>query len=146
MNSPNDPVALLKDRLCESFNKLAWHDSKLRGAHVQHKNDIDEIVLDVEMRGLSEAGLTPAKVVFEDVAFVFCDLDLQGKRQGADDISSAKCYAESELKSKIQKDRLQFAPGALESYVHFNFYLVPPFGTIDIIAANFRVVVTAKGI
>ena len=125
--------------MCQSFNELAWHDSKLRAIHIQHRGDVDDVVVEVELREADGSNLTPTKVVLEDVAFVFCDLDLQGKSQASDDISSAKCSVESTLKQKIQDERLKFSPDVLSTYVHFNFYLVPPFGSLDVIASGYRV-------
>src|SRR5947207_14903710 len=73
------------------------------------------------------------------------DLDLQGKRDCSDDISSASCSAESEMKDRIQKERLKFSPDALRAYFHFRFYMIPPGGTLDVIAANFRLVPAVDG-
>jgi len=61
------------------------------------RDDLDEIVLDVELRGMSEQELTPMTLVLEDAVFFFSDIDLQGKRECADDISSAACKAETDL-------------------------------------------------
>ena len=52
---------------------------------------------------------------------------------------------ESELKNKIQKDRLPLSPvklkeDALKNDFHFEFYLIPPGGKLDVIAANFRLI------
>jgi hypothetical protein len=127
-----------REQLCESFNHLLWHDSKLRGIHLQHRGDVDDMILDTEMRGLSERELTPATVILEDVAFIICDLDVQGKRGCGDDISDGSCRAESELKTKIQEERLKYSPGALDTYFHFQFYLIPPGGMLDVIAAGFN--------
>src|SRR5262249_8807529 len=123
-----------------SFNRLFWHDSKLRSVHVHHRGDVDDVILDVELRGPSTDEVTILSVVLEDAAFFICDLDLHGKRECADDISSANCSAESELKEKIQKERLKYSPDALTNYLHFRFYMIPPGGAIDVIAANFRLV------
>ena len=120
--------------------RLLWHDSKLRGVHVQHRGDVDDVILHVELRGPSTAEFATLSVVLEDAAFFICDLDLHGKRECSDDISSANCSAESELKEKIQKERLKFSPDALKDYLHFRFYMIPPGGAMDVIAANFRLI------
>jgi hypothetical protein len=111
---------------CESFNRLLWHDSKLRGIHLQHRDDFDDLVLDVDLMRASQLELTRITIVLEDVAFFICDIDVQGKRECSDDISSAECSAESDLKTRIQKERLQYSPDALKNYLHFSFYLIPP--------------------
>jgi len=77
-------------------------------------------------------------VVFEDAVFFFCDIDLQGKRECSDDISSAKCAAKTQLMTKLQNERLKDSPDALAGYLHFSFYLIPPGGTVDVLASAFR--------
>jgi hypothetical protein len=126
---------------CERFNRVLWHDSKLRALQVLHRDDVDDVVLELELRGASERDLTPMTLVLHDAVFLFCDIALQGKRECSDDISSAKCSAESDLKTKIQEDRLkwvEYSPDAMVGYFHFSFYLIPPGGTLNVIAAGFR--------
>jgi len=117
---------------------LFWHDSKLRSLRIIRRDDVDEVVLDVELRGLSEKELTPMTVVLEDAVFFFSDIDLQGKRECADDISSAKCETKTNLMIKLQNERLKYAPDALAGYFHFGLYLIPPGGALDVIASGFR--------
>ena len=124
--------------ISESFNHLQWHDSKLRSFRVVRHDDLDEVILDVELRGASEQELTKVKVVLEDAVFFFSDVDLQGKRECADDISSAKCDAQTSLMIKLQNERLKYSPNALANCYHFSVYLIPPGGTVDIIASGFR--------
>jgi hypothetical protein len=123
----------------EYVNSLRWHDSKLKSIRIQHANGVDSVVLDVELRDISDLDLTPATITLQDAVFAICDLDLQGKRECADDISSARCKSESELKDKLQEVRLKYSPGTLKDYCHFHFYLIPPGGTLDVIAAGFTV-------
>jgi hypothetical protein len=92
----------------------------------------------VELRGTQAQELVPLTVVFEDAVFFLCDIDLQGKRECADDISSAKCTKKSELLTRLQTERLKFSPHALNGYFNFSIYLIPPGGIIDVIAAGFR--------
>src|SRR5260370_5875960 len=40
--------------------------------------------------------------------------------------------------TKVQKERLQYSPDALAGYFHFSVYLIPPGGTVDVIASGFR--------
>jgi hypothetical protein len=129
-----------QDAVSESFNRLLWHDSKLRGVHIHHWGDVDEVIADVQLRECSTVELIPVSIVLEDAIFFSCDLDLQGKRECSDDISSASCSAESEMKNRIRKERLKYSPGALKDYFHFHFYMIPPGGTLDVIAASFKLV------
>jgi hypothetical protein len=91
----------------ESFNRPQWHDSKLRSLRVLRHDDLDEVLLDVELRGASEQEPTPMTVILEDTVFFFSDIDLQGKRECADDMSSAKCDAKTDLMTKLQNERLK---------------------------------------
>lgn len=125
----------------DEFNNLRWHDSKLRSLRIVRINDdLDEVHLEVELRGTPGQELAPMTVVLEDAVFIFCDIDLQGKRECSDDISSAKCDAKTDLMAKIQTERLQqqHSPGALAAYYHFSIYLIPPGGSLDVIASGFR--------
>jgi hypothetical protein len=127
------------ENIPESFNRLIWHDSKLRSLRiVRNANGLDEVLLDVELRAVSQQERAPATIRFEDAIFFFSDVDLQGKRECADDISSGKCEANSGLMTKLQNERLKYSPNALSGYFHFSFYLIPPGGTLDIIASGFR--------
>ncbi len=128
----------MTDNMSEPFNRLIWHDSKLRSLRIVRRDDLDEVVLDVELRGMSEQELTPMTVVLEDAVFFFSDIDLQGKRECADDISSAKCETKTDLTTKLVNERLKYSQDALVGYLHFRVYLIPPGGTLDIIASGFR--------
>ena len=122
----------------ESFNRIQWHDSKLRSLRVRRRDDLDEVILDVELRGASEQELTPMTVIFDNAVFFFSDMDLQGKRECSDDISSAKCNVKTDLMTKLQNERLKYSPGALAGYFRFSIYLIPPGGSVDIIASGYR--------
>ncbi len=128
----------MNENIPESFNRLVWHDSKLHSLRIARRDDLDEVILDVELRGMSEQELTPMTVVLEDAIFFLSDIDLQGKRECADDISSAKCGATTSLLTKLQNDRLKYSPNALLGYFHFEFYLIPPGGNLSIVAFGFR--------
>jgi len=128
----------MSESVSESFNRLQWHDSKLRSLRILRSDDLDEVRLDVELRGVSEQELTPITVVFEDAVFFFSDLDLQGKRECSDDVSGGTCKASSELMTKLQDERLKYSPNALTGYFHFSIYLIHPGGSAQIIASGFR--------
>jgi len=128
----------MSETISESFNRLIWHDSKLRALRIIRRDDVDEIVLDVELRGMPGKELTPMTVVLEDAVFFFGDIDPQGKRECADDISSAECECKTDLMIKLQNERLKHSPDALAGYFHFRVYLIPPGGNLDIIASGFR--------
>src|SRR5207302_3991076 len=58
-----------------------WHDSKLRSLRILRNDDLDEVLLDVELRGRPGQELTPMTIVLQDAVFFFSDIDLQGKRE-----------------------------------------------------------------
>jgi hypothetical protein len=128
----------MNEHIPESFNRLTWHDSKLRSLRIIRRDDLDEVVLDVELRGMSEQELTPMTAVLEDAVFFFSDIDLQGKRECADDISSATCKAKTDLMVNLQNARIKYSLDALAGYFHFEVYLIPPGGTLSVIASGFR--------
>jgi hypothetical protein len=128
----------MSENVEESFNRLHWHDSKLRSLRIRRNDDLDEVLLDLELRGVSEQELTPMTLVFQDAVFFFCDVDLQGKRECSDDISGGTCEANSELMTKLQNERLKYSPNALSGYFHFSVYLIHPGGTVEVIASGFR--------
>ena len=43
----------MKENISESFNRLQWYDSKLRALRVLRHGELDEVILDVELRGAS---------------------------------------------------------------------------------------------
>jgi hypothetical protein len=128
----------MSENVSEFFNRLIWHDSNLRSLRILRNDDLHEVLLDVEFRGMQGQELTPMTVVLEDAVFFFSDIDLQGKRECSDDISSAKCEVKTGLLTKLQNERLKYSPDALAGYFHFSVYLIPPGGTVDVIASGFR--------
>jgi hypothetical protein len=129
----------MSENVSDSFNRLIWHDSKLRSLRIlRNDDDLDEVLLNVELRSMAGQELSPMTVVLEDAVFFFSDIDLQGKRECSDDISSAKCEAKTDLMTKLQNERLQYSPDALAGYFHFSVYLIPPGGSVDVIASGFR--------
>src|SRR6266403_175852 len=53
----------MSENILESFNRLIWHDSKLRSLRILRNNDdLDEVLLDVELRGMSGQELTSMTV------------------------------------------------------------------------------------
>src|SRR5262245_15891369 len=94
--------------LCDRFNKLEWHDSKLRSfAVVRDDDDRDNVLFNLELRGISEQELTPATLTLEDATYLRADVDLEGKSECSDDISSAVCEIESALKKELLKSQFQ---------------------------------------
>jgi hypothetical protein len=78
--------------------------------------------------------LTPAEIVFTGSTYVALEVDLEGKRVCADDISGAECYASSEWIRTLSERNPH---DSFEGYLHFEIGLIPPGGTINILAKDF---------
>jgi hypothetical protein len=117
----------------ERFNAVRWHDSKLLGLSLCRVERADHVKI---FLGLLEEGglLTPTELVFEDPTYIALQVDLEGKRLCADDISSAKCHASSEWIRRLSE---QNPLDNFGGYLHFEIDLIPPGGTIDILAKDF---------
>ena len=124
--------------VCEQFNRLKWHDSKLRSFCVSRKGDTDHVVVFLELRGISTQELAPATLILEDAAYIKAELDLEGKYQCSDDISSASCSIEGPLKQELLQSQLKYSPGALDGYYLFDLFLIPPGGRIQVFAKGFK--------
>ena len=41
----------MTENVQNSFSNLVWHDSKLRSLRISHVGEVDEVQLEVELRG-----------------------------------------------------------------------------------------------
>jgi hypothetical protein len=78
--------------------------------------------------------LTQANIVFKGSTYIVLDVDLDGKRVCADDISGAECHASSQLIRALSERNPR---DSFEGYLHFEIYLIPPGGKINILAKDF---------
>jgi hypothetical protein len=133
-------------KICDNFNKYDFHDSKLISFKLIRKElgngfiseDICFTLKLLERMQEGRTQLTNAKLILKDCRIIKMDIDLVGKRLCADDIANAKCEINSDLKSSLQSGYLKYEEGALNDYLHFNITLIPPGGTIDILAKKFE--------
>jgi hypothetical protein len=109
-------------KCCDDLNHLSWHDSKLRSFSVVRHDDTDDVVLSLELRGISEAELTSATLRLKDAIYIKIEMDLEGKFQCADDISSANCKMESELRDELVRSQFKYSPTALDGCFLFDLY------------------------
>ena len=130
-----------KDGIRERFEALQWHDSKLRSFSVVRGADNDDIVLHLELRGLSEPELTVATLTLKPATYLKAEVDLDGKYQCSDHIMSAGCDAESELKNELVSSRFKYTPTALDGYYLFDICLIPPGGRIQVFAKDFTLTI-----
>lgn len=124
--------------VCNRFNEISWHDSKLRSFAVVREGDRDNVIFQLELQKPPELALEPATLTLVDATYLRADLDLDGKYQCSDDIFSADCQVESELKKELLTSQFKHNPDALDGYYHFDFYLIPPGGRIQVFARDFE--------
>jgi hypothetical protein len=121
------------DATMQRFNAIRWHDSKLLGLSFYRVDSEEHVRISLQIRD-NGGVMTPASIVFTGSTYVALEVDLEGKRVCADDISGAECYASSEwirtLSERNPHDNF-------EGYLHFEIGLIPPGGTINVLAKNF---------
>jgi hypothetical protein len=122
---------------CDDLNNLSWHDSKLRSFSFVRHDDTDDVVLNLELRGISEAELTAVRLTLKDAVYIKVEMDPVGKFTCTDDISSAGCQMESELRDELLRSQFKYNPTALDDCYLFDLYLIPPGGRLQVFAMNF---------
>lgn len=125
----------------DRFNDIPWHDSKFLGLSVfqDEKLGLDIVCWFLRLWQNDPRSLRKAILIFEGATIVRTNLDLDGKRVVADDISDASCMSDSELKRQIEKE-LFYEHYPLADYFHFQLNLVDPGGQISVFAKSFRLV------
>ncbi len=124
----------------EKFNSLRLHDSKLVGLSFYKVEGEERVKLSLELLR-NDGSLTPAEMIFKECAYFAADVYLEAKSMCADDISGAKCYESSDWKSSVSQpgpfDVIQ-GNRRFEQHLHFSVSLIPPGGTINILAKDFE--------
>jgi hypothetical protein len=119
----------------QRFNSIHWHDSKLLS--VSFYRSASEELVKISLQLLGEGGLlTEADLIFKGSTYVKLEVDLEGKRVCADDISDAECYASSEWTRALSERNPH---DSFEGYLHFSISLIPPGGAINVLAKDFVV-------
>ena len=115
------------------FNSIRWHDSKLLSLCFYRAGSQEQVK--ISLRLLEQGGaLRPVDLIFEESTYVKLEIDLEGKCQSSDDIFDAECSAESEwLRTLSERNPYD----SFEGYLHFRISLIPPDGTINILAKDF---------
>lgn len=121
------------DSVIERFNNIRWHDSKLLGLSFYRTDSEEQVRISLQLLGQG-SDLNPIDIIFRGSTYIEMDVDLEGKRVCSDDISDGECYASSawieSLSAKNPHDSFQ-------GYLHFQIYLIPPGGTINLLAKDF---------
>jgi hypothetical protein len=136
-----------REKICESFSQVRWHDSKLLGLHLFTNSEKLQYDLQLDLDlivGYSEGNIERRKqsALFSDCRIIQTDLDLLGVLLCSSDIGAAGCYLDStELENrKRDKVRLFDLPqdrNPLEECIGFFFEMIPPGGQIIIFARDF---------
>jgi hypothetical protein len=121
------------DATIQRFNAIRWHDSKLLGLSFYRADSEEQVRISLQMLGKG-GGLTSTDIVFTGSTYVALEVDLEGKRVCADDISGAECYASSDWIRTLSERNPH---DSFEGYLHFEIGLIPPGGTINILAKDF---------
>jgi len=125
----------------ERFNAIRWHDSKLIGLSFLRAGSEEQVRISLLLRREGEA-LEPAEMVFRESTYVEVDVDLDGKRVCADDIADAQCLASSDWMRKLSERNPH---DSFDGYLHFEIELIPPGGTINILAKDFALELKSSG-
>jgi hypothetical protein len=123
----------MTETIIRRFNSIKWHDSKLLGVSFYRAGSEELVKISLE---LIEAGRVPepCQMIFVASTYIQLDVDLDAKRVCADDISSAECHASSEWVRKLTEGNPH---DTFEGYLHFEIGMIPPGGTINILAKDF---------
>jgi hypothetical protein len=117
----------------QRFNAIQWHDSKLLGLAFYRAGSEEHVKISLELLGEGGA-LIPTDIVLVGSTYIALEVYLGAKRVCSDDISGAACYASSEWMRTLS-ERNPY--DSFEGYLHFKISLIPPGGTINILAKDF---------
>ncbi len=131
--------SLLVDDICNQFEKLRWHDSKLKEFRLYEVANRDEVSIEILWVPVSGNDWTAGKVIFSNCTYLINDMDLDGKRLCADSIACGICEIDSELKHRLIREQFPLEPRHLDDFLHFNIHLIDPGGDIHIFAKSFEV-------
>lgn len=121
------------DSTIQRFNGIRWHDSKLLGLSFYRAGGEEQVKISLHLLGEGDA-FTPIDLVFRGSTYIQMEVDLAGKSVCADDISGAMCYSSSEWIRTLSKRNPH---DNFEGYLHFEIGLIPPGGTIHVLARDF---------
>lgn len=125
-------------QVCDRFNSLFWHDSKLTGMEVIRREELnrDDAVLRLQMWRAKGQPLQRARLLLKNAAILSLNIDLDGKRLCADDIATGFCSQSSAWFDELKK-AMPYEEKPLEGYLHFSIRLIPPGGEINVAAVDF---------
>ena len=119
----------------QRFNNIRWHDSKLLGVSFYRSASEELVRISLQLLGQGNL-LTATDLIFKGSTYIKLEVDLEGKRVCADDISDAECYASSEWARALSERNPH---DSFEGYLHFTISLIPPGGRVNVLAKDFVV-------
>jgi hypothetical protein len=123
----------IRNPIAQRFNSLHWHDSKLLGLQVYREESDERIKMSLRLIEKQNV-FKPINLIFFESTYIKMEIDLAWKSSCSDDISIADCSENSELLKELS-DRNPY--DSFEGYLHFHIVMIPPGGTIDILAKGF---------
>lgn len=131
-----------RDIICQRFNKINWHDSKLIEINIAYISDYHRYDIYLKIKLLTNPmpghyDWRDAILRIRDCTIIRMNVDLTAKLTCADDISVAYCEKETPLKKQIERVDLTHEENPLADYLHFHLGLIVPGGDVDIFAKNF---------
>jgi len=108
------------------FSRLPWHDATLVSLLWEKEGETVTLKVTFPVGEYRDATLR-----FLDAQFVRAHIDLGFKRLCTCDINSAYCETDSKWLKELREGDPEVA-----GYLHFQFNVVPPGGSLEIIAAG----------
>jgi hypothetical protein len=137
-----------RDKICESFSQVGWHDSKLLGIYLSRHPEKPQFDVRFDLNlivGYAEAKIERRKqsALFSDCRIILADVDLLGVLLCSGHIGAAGCYPDSAELEKRKRDKIRLFDlpqdlNPLQECVGFFFEMVPPGGQIIIFAKDFE--------
>ncbi len=123
------------DTVAQRFDALRWHDAKLMNLSFYRNEADDEEEVSITLVFSGTGGWQkPSKLTFKESTLIDMQIDLEGKRVCSDSIASAFCSSSSDWIRTITE---QNPHDSFEGFLHFKITLIPPGGTLSILAKDF---------
>jgi len=141
-----------RKEICDRFNSLHWHDSKLLGVAVRETGGGEyDVRLQLDLFTDTPEGLrlTSTELRFSEARVLQLDLDILGITYCGGDIGTASCEADSEVKTRLEGqlrenfDLPQPDP-PLSQLCEFHIRMIHPGGMLRIFAKDFALLTGAS--
>lgn len=137
-----------KDRVCDAFSQLHWHDSRLSNLNLLKITEAKSYELQLDIDFIEVVAGRPYErnrriITFKECRLIQLDLDLLGLLFCGGDISNAWCHKdaigfEKDKRNKIEQFDFPQKHNPLDLCVGFQIQMVHPGGEIHVIARSFE--------